>query len=140
MLSSHRAPIVTQMIWYKVGAADEPPGKTGIAHFLEHLMFQGTTKTPAGDFSRIVAAMAATTTPSPRTTTPPTSRTSRDRLETMMELEAERMTGLVLSDAVVLPERDVIIEERHARRQQSLRAAERADRRRALSQSSLPGR
>ena len=56
VLPNHRAPIATQMIWYKAGAADETPGKTGVAHFLEHLMFRGTKETPPGAFSRIVAA------------------------------------------------------------------------------------
>ena len=55
MIPDHRAPVVTQMIWYKVGAADEPPGSSGIAHFLEHLMFKGTDKIPTGQFSKIVA-------------------------------------------------------------------------------------
>ena len=55
VIPDHRAPVVTQMVWYKVGAADEPPGKSGIAHFLEHLMFKGTDDDPAGEFSKIVA-------------------------------------------------------------------------------------
>ena len=56
MIPDHRAPVVTHMIWYKVGAADETPGKSGLAHFLEHLMFKGTAKNPAGQFSQVVAA------------------------------------------------------------------------------------
>ena len=55
VIPDHRAPVVTQMIWYKVGGADEPPGSSGIAHFLEHLMFKGTDKIPSGQFSKIVA-------------------------------------------------------------------------------------
>ena len=55
VIPDHRAPVVTQMIWYKVGAADEPPGSSGIAHFLEHLMFKGTDAIPPGQFSKIVA-------------------------------------------------------------------------------------
>src|SRR5215212_2809938 len=55
VIPDHRAPIVTHMVWYKVGSADEPPGKSGIAHFLEHLMFKGTNKTPVGVFSATVA-------------------------------------------------------------------------------------
>src|SRR5271154_6506629 len=54
-IPNHRAPIVTQMVWYRVGAADELPGKSGIAHFLEHLMFKGTKEVPPGEFSKIVA-------------------------------------------------------------------------------------
>ncbi|MEP4189974.1 MAG: insulinase family protein, partial [Sneathiella sp.] len=55
VLEDHRAPVVTHMVWYRVGSADEPIGKSGIAHFLEHLMFKGTKKVPAGEFSSIVA-------------------------------------------------------------------------------------
>ena len=52
-----RAPVVTHMVWYKVGAADEPKGVSGIAHFLEHLMFKSTDKIPMGEFSKIVAKL-----------------------------------------------------------------------------------
>src|ERR1700682_2374100 len=54
VIPDHRAPVVTQMIWYKVGSADETPGKSGLAHFLEHLMFKGTIKHPVGEFSQTV--------------------------------------------------------------------------------------
>src|SRR5438045_2542819 len=54
VIPDHRTPVVTQMIWYKVGSADETPGKSGLAHFLEHLMFKGTTQHPAGEFSETV--------------------------------------------------------------------------------------
>jgi zinc protease len=116
VIPNHRAPIVTQMIWYKVGGADEPRGKSGIAHFLEHLMFRGTKETPPGAFSRIVAQNGgrdnAFTT---HDYTAYFQNVAADRLELVMKLEAERMTELVLDDKVVLPERDVIIEERHSR-------------------------
>ena len=55
VIPDHRAPIVTHMVWYKVGSADEPPGKSGIAHFFEHLMFKGTTKHKAGEFGAKIA-------------------------------------------------------------------------------------
>src|SRR6266436_9304199 len=55
VIPDHRTPVVTHMIWYKVGAADETPGKSGLAHFLEHLMFKGTAKNPLGHFRRTVA-------------------------------------------------------------------------------------
>ena len=116
VLPNHRAPLVTQMIWYKVGAADENPGKTGLAHFLEHLMFRGTKETPPGEFSRIVAENGGRE--NAFTTADYTAffqNVASDRLPLMMKLEAERMTGLVLDDGVVLPERQVIIEERHMR-------------------------
>jgi zinc protease len=116
VVENHRAPIVTQMVWYKVGSADEPRGKTGIAHFLEHLMFKGTKETPPGAFSRIVAQNGGRE--NAFTTADYTAffqNVAADRLELVMKLESQRMTGLVLNDAVVLPERDVIIEERHTR-------------------------
>jgi zinc protease len=116
VIENHRAPIVTQMVWYKVGSADEPRGKTGIAHFLEHLMFKGTKETPPGAFSRIVAQNGGRE--NAFTTADYTAffqNVASDRLELMMKLESQRMTGLVLNDAVVLPERDVIVEERHTR-------------------------
>jgi zinc protease len=116
VIENHRAPIATQMIWYKAGSADEPRGKTGIAHFLEHLMFRGTKETPAGMFSRIVAQNGGRE--NAFTTADYTGffqNVAADRLELVMKLEAERMTGLAITDAVVLPERDVILEERRTR-------------------------
>ena len=117
VIPDHRAPVVTHMIWYKVGAADETPGKSGLAHFLEHLMFKGTAKNPAG---RILAgrrrASAARRTPSPRSDyTGYFQRVPSEQLRTVMEFEADRMTGLLLTDDVVLPERDVILEEQNQR-------------------------
>lgn len=116
VIPNHRAPIVTQMIWYKVGAADEVPGKSGLAHFLEHLMFRGTKETPPGAFSRIVAENGGQE--NAFTTHDYTAfyqNVAADRLELVMKLEAERMNGLVIDDSVLLPERKVIIEERHMR-------------------------
>src|SRR5664279_2594414 len=57
VIPDHRTPVVTHMVWYRVGSADEPPGKSGIAHFLEHLMFKGTEKNPAGKFSQVLATL-----------------------------------------------------------------------------------
>jgi zinc protease len=111
-----RVPVVTHMVWYKVGAADEPPGKSGIAHFLEHLMFKGTHKYPAGYFSRAVAAMGgqenAFTT---QDYTAYFQRVPRDKLGEVMDFEADRMTGLVLTDEVVNPELQVVLEEYNMR-------------------------
>ena len=77
VIPDHRAPIVTHMVWYKAGAADEQPGKSGIAHFLEHLMFKGTRRSSRRRvLARWSARSAATRTPSPPTTTPPITRTS----------------------------------------------------------------
>ncbi len=116
VIPDHRAPVVTHMIWYRVGAADEQPGKSGLAHFLEHLMFKGTAKHPAGEFSQVVASMGgqenAFTT---QDYTGYFQRVPREHLATVMDFEADRMEGLVLDDAAVLPERDVVLEELNQR-------------------------
>jgi zinc protease len=116
VVENHRSPIATQMVWYKVGAADEQRGKTGIAHFLEHLMFRGTKETPPGAFSRIVAQNGGRD--NAFTTADYTAyfqNVAADRLELVMKLESERMRDLVITDQVVLPEREVILEERRSR-------------------------
>ncbi|HEY3890658.1 MAG TPA: pitrilysin family protein [Bradyrhizobium sp.] len=116
VIPDHRTPVVTQMIWYKVGSADETPGKSGLAHFLEHLMFKGTSKHPAGQFSQTVLKIGGNE--NAFTSTDYTGyfqRVPRDQLGTMMEFEADRMTGLILKDENVLPERDVVLEEYNMR-------------------------
>lgn len=116
VIPDHRAPVVTHMVWYKVGAADEPQGKAGIAHLLEHLMFKGTEKYPDGAFSRIVRANGGNE--NAFTTQDYTAyyqRVMKDRLPLVMELEADRMQNLELTDEVVLPERAVVLEERRER-------------------------
>jgi zinc protease len=116
VIPDHRTPVVTQMIWYKVGSADETPGKSGLAHFLEHLMFKGTAKHPAGEFSKTVLRIGGNE--NAFTSTDYTGyfqRVPRDQLATVMEFEADRMTGLVLKDENVLPERDVVLEEYNMR-------------------------
>jgi len=112
VIPDHRAPVVTHMIWYKVGAADETPGKSGIAHFLEHLMFKGTAKNPAGKFSQVVARIGGQENAfTAQDYTGYYQRVPSEQLQTVMEFEADRMTGLQLTDEVVLPERNVILEE-----------------------------
>src|SRR6266568_7680795 len=99
VIPDHRTPVVTQMIWYKVGSADETAGKSGLAHFLEHLMFKGTAENPEGRFSQTVATLGGQE--NAFTTSDYTGyfqRIAREHLETMMEFEADRMTGLVLRD------------------------------------------
>ena len=116
VLPNHRVPAVTQMVWYKTGAADDPRGKSGIAHFLEHLMFKGTRANPQGIFSASIAQNGGRD--NAFTTEDYTvfhETVAKDRLDLAMRLEADRMTGLVLDDAAVLPERDVILEERRMR-------------------------
>jgi len=112
VIPDHRTPVVTQMIWYKVGSADETPGKSGLAHFLEHLMFKGTSKHPVGEFSQTVLRVGGNE--NAFTSTDYTGyfqRVPREQLAKMMEFEADRMTGLILKDENVLPERDVVLEE-----------------------------
>jgi zinc protease len=112
VIPDHRTPVVTQMVWYKVGSADETPGKSGLAHFLEHLMFKGTSKHPQGEFSQTVLKVGGNE--NAFTSSDYTGyfqRVPREELGRMMEFEADRMTGLVLKDENVLPERDVVLEE-----------------------------
>jgi zinc protease len=113
VIPNHRAPVVTHMVYYKVGAADEQPGKSGIAHFLEHLMFKGTTTYPAGEFSQRIADLGgndnATTTDD---TTSYYQTVARQHLGLVMAFEADRMANLVITDQTLLPEREVILEER----------------------------
>jgi zinc protease len=116
VIPDHRTPVVTQMIWYKVGSADETPGKSGLAHFLEHLMFKGTSKHPDDEFSQTVLRVGGNE--NAFTSTDYTGfyqRVPREQLAKMMEFEADRMTGLILKDENVLPERDVVLEEYNMR-------------------------
>jgi zinc protease len=116
VLPDHRAPVVTHMIWYKVGSADETPGKSGLAHFLEHLMFKGTTQNPGNRFSQAVAAIGGQE--NAFTSSDYTGffqRVPRDQLKEMMAFEADRITGLVLTDEVVRPELNVVLEEQNMR-------------------------
>jgi zinc protease len=113
VLPDHRAPVVTHMLWYRVGSADEVKGKSGLAHFLEHLMFKATDKIPAGEYSRIVARNGGQD--NAATNYDYTNyhfRVAKDRLPLMMGMEADRMQRLKLDEAEVLPERDVVKEER----------------------------
>jgi zinc protease len=116
VIPDHRAPVVTHMIWYKVGAADETPGKSGLAHFLEHLMFKGTEKNPGDTFSADVAEIGGQE--NAFTSSDYTGffqRVPAEHLKEVMALEADRMTGLVLTDAVVKPELNVVLEEQNMR-------------------------
>ncbi len=116
VVPDRRAPVVTHMVWYKVGAADEPPGTSGIAHFLEHLMFKGTANNPAGRFSQAVAAVGGQENAfTSQDYTGYFQRVSRDNLKTLMEFEADRMTGLVLANEQVVPELKVVLEEQNQR-------------------------
>ncbi len=113
VIPDHRAPVVTHMVWYRNGAADDPPGKSGIAHFLEHLMFKGTKAHPKGEFSEFISEVGGQENAFTGSDfTAYFQQVARQHLKACMEFEADRMTGLVLTDAIVAPERDVVLEER----------------------------
>lgn len=116
VIPDRRAPVVTHMVWYKVGSADEQPGKSGIAHFFEHLMFKATANHPAGAFSKAVADIGGEENAfTSYDYTAYFQKVAPEALGTMMAFEADRMVNLVLNEEVVATERDVIIEERNAR-------------------------
>jgi zinc protease len=116
IVENHRVPVVSHMVWYRVGSADEGPGETGIAHFLEHLMFKGTKKRKPSEFSQIVARNGGQENAFTSTDYTAYFQTiAADRLEMVMEMEADRMTNLVITDKEVEPERLVVLEERRSR-------------------------
>lgn len=116
VVTNRRAPIVTQMLWYKVGSADEPRGKSGLAHVLEHLMFKGTEQYPDGQFSEIVARNGGRENAfTSYDYTGYYQSVARDRLELIMKLEADRMENLALTPEQVRTESMVVLEERHQR-------------------------
>jgi zinc protease len=123
VIEDHRAPVVTHMVWYRVGAADEPWGHSGIAHFFEHLMFKATDRFADGAFSKIVAANGGSDNAfTSQDYTAYFQRIANDRLDLVMGMEANRMRNLVLTDDVVATERAVILEERNQRTDNSPQA------------------
>lgn len=116
VITDRRAPVVTHMLWYRVGSADEPRGHSGIAHFFEHLMFKGTRQIAPGEFSRTVARNGGEDNAFTNWDyTAYYERIARDRLELVMRMEADRMRNLQFSDETFASERDVIVEERRQR-------------------------
>ncbi len=116
VIEDPRMPAVVHMVWYKAGSADEPRGKSGIAHYLEHMMFKGTREVAPGVFSRMVAANGGRE--NAFTTLDYTAyhqTVARDRLELVMKLEADRMANLVVSEEQAVPELQVVLEERRSR-------------------------
>lgn len=123
LIPNHRAPVVTHMVWYRVGSADEDKGETGLAHFLEHLMFKGSPNVATGEFSKTVKSMGGHD----------NAFTSYDftayyqsvpvsALSAVMRMEADRMQGLLLPEEEILSERDVVLEERRQRTENDPRA------------------
>ncbi|RZV99041.1 MAG: insulinase family protein [Rhodobacteraceae bacterium] len=120
VIEDHRAPVVVHMVWYRVGAADEPAGQSGIAHFLEHLMFKATDELESGEFSDTVARNGGSDNAfTSYDYTGYFQRIAADRLELVMRMEASRMDGLALVEEDIATERDVVIEERNQRTENS---------------------
>ncbi len=116
VIEDTRAPVVVHMLWYRVGSADEPAGKSGIAHFLEHLMFKATDTMESGEFSRVVAENGGSDNAfTSYDYTGYFQRVASDRLPLMMTMEADRMTNLVVTEEELIAERGVILEERNQR-------------------------
>jgi zinc protease len=116
VIPDHRSPVVTHMLWFKVGGVDDPPGLSGLAHFFEHMMFRGTKKNPGDQFSQVLARNGGED--NAFTTHDYTAfyeEIAKDKLPMAMALEADRMANLDLSDANVSTERDVVLEERRLR-------------------------
>lgn len=116
VIEDHRAPVVVHMMWYRAGSADEQTGVSGVAHFLEHLLFKATDNMEAGEFSKTVSANGGSDNAfTSYDYTAYFQRVASDRLELMMKMEADRMVNLRLTEADILTEREVIIEERNQR-------------------------
>jgi zinc protease len=116
VIPDHRAPVATQMLWFRVGAVDDPPGISGLAHFFEHMMFRGTKALPGDGFSQIIAKNGGETNAfTDHDYTAFYEQIAKDRLPLAMKLEADRLANLDLSDSHVGPERDVVLEERRMR-------------------------
>ena len=116
VIPDHRAPVATQMLWFRVGAVDDPPGISGLAHFFEHMMFRGTKQVPDDAFSQTIAKNGGETNAfTDHDYTAFYEQIAKERLPLAMKLEADRLANLDLSDSHVGPERDVVLEERRMR-------------------------
>ncbi|WP_299662143.1 pitrilysin family protein [uncultured Ruegeria sp.] len=123
VVEDHRAPVVQHMVWYRAGSADEPIGSSGVAHFLEHLLFKATDTMKAGELSATVAANGGNDNAfTSYDYTAYFQRVAADRLELMMRMEADRMRNIRLTENDIATERDVILEERNQRTENNPRA------------------
>ncbi|WP_170369114.1 M16 family metallopeptidase [Ruegeria arenilitoris] len=123
VVEDHRAPVVQHMVWYRAGSADEPIGSSGVAHFLEHLLFKATDTMEAGELSATVAANGGNDNAfTSYDYTAYFQRVAADRLELMMKMEADRMRNIRLTESDIATERDVILEERNQRTENNPRA------------------
>ncbi len=113
VIEEHKAPVATFQIWYRIGAKDEPIGKSGLTHLLEHMMFKGTSKYGPSEFSKIIQRYGGTD--NAYTTKDYTAYFTllpSDRIEISINLEADRMCNLILDPEEMLSERNVVMEER----------------------------
>ena len=116
VIENHRAPVVVSQVWYKIGASYEHDGITGVSHVLEHMMFKGTEKHPAGEFSEIIAANGGEENAfTGQDYTAYFQKIANDRLEMCLELEADRMRNLTFDEKEFLKEIEVVKEERRLR-------------------------
>lgn len=116
VIEDHRAPVVVSQVWYRVGASYEHDGITGVSHVLEHMMFKGTEKHPAGEFSRIISANGGSENAfTSKDYTGYYQKLEKDRLSISFELEADRMRHLHLTDKEFQKEIKVVMEERRLR-------------------------
>ena len=116
VIEDHRRPVVAHFIYYRVGSMDEEPGKTGLAHFLEHLMFKGTANIETGAFSSLVTKYGGRDNAfTAKDHTAYFQVVSSDKLGEMMEMEADRMNNLSFDDAIARSELAVVLEERLSR-------------------------
>ncbi|MBY8975092.1 insulinase family protein [Rhodobacteraceae bacterium NNCM2] len=123
VIEDHRAPVVTQMVWYPVGSADEPWGTSGIAHFFEHMMFRGSERFPNGIASQIIAENGGVENAfTSYDYTAYFQTIAADRLDIVMDLESDRMRNLIINEDVTATERKVILEERNQRTDSSPQA------------------
>ena len=123
VVEDHRAPVLQHMVWYRAGSADEPKGASGVAHFLEHLLFKATENLESGELSAIVAANGGQDNAfTSYDYTAYFQRVAADRLDLMMSLEADRMINIRLTEQDITTERDVILEERNQRTDNNPRA------------------
>ncbi|MCQ0969475.1 insulinase family protein (plasmid) [Paracoccus sp. TK19116] len=123
VIEDHRAPVVVQMVWYKIGSADEVPGKTGLAHYLEHLMFKGTDTMEPGELSKTVTRNGGMDNAfTSYDYTAYFQRIASDRLPLIMEMEADRMANLQIGEDDWQAERQVVLEERAQRTDSDPRA------------------
>lgn len=116
VVENHRTPAVTHMVWYRIGGADEPMGESGLAHFLEHLMFKGTDLVPSGEFSKKVKSWGGNDNAfTSWDFTAYFQTVPKDKLKSVMIMESDRMKNLNFDDAEAYTERDVIVQERKQR-------------------------